>query len=350
MDRAAAAERIKALALEAGFDLAGIAPLGPATTGAAYRRWLARGDQAGMGWMARNVGLRLDPRGLLEGASSALVVALRYAPLVEPDGGGPTGDFWPRVARYARGRDYHDLVRARLRRVATEVERSWPGTATRVCVDTAPLLERELAVRAGLGAIGKNTLLLHPEEGSWLLLGELLLTLDLPGDPPLADLCGECALCLEACPTGALPEPRRLDSRRCLAYWTIEDRGEPPGDLRAAVRERIFGCDACQEVCPWNRRPEAVERPEFAPRPEMADLDLAGILGLTEEAYRERLRGSPLRRARLDGLKRNAALAFAGAASADQRAVLEAVASGDPSPLARSVAAWALEAPRRPED
>ena len=341
MERSAVAERVKDLARAAGFDLAGIAPLGPAVTGEAYRRWLARGDQAGMAWMERNVELRLDPRGLLAGARSALVVGLRYAPLTGT-AGDPPGDLWPRVARYARGRDYHDTMRERLERVAAGVAGLWPGTRTRVCVDTAPLLERELAARAGLGAVGKNTLLLHPEAGSWFLLGELLLTLDLPGDPPIADLCGDCTRCLDACPTGALPEPRRLDARRCLSYWTIEHRGELPEPLRPAVRDRVFGCDACQEACPWNRRPEPLERPEFAPGRAGGLLDLAGLLGLSEPAYRERLRGSPLRRAKLEGLQRNAALALAGTPPGRAREALAAAAEGGPTAIVRAAAAWAL--------
>jgi epoxyqueuosine reductase len=346
VDASAAAERLKALARAAGFDLAGVAALGPAATGAAYRRWLARGDQAGMAWMERNVELRADPRGLLPGARSALVVALRYAPLEgfdEP----PPGDLWPRVARYARGRDYHDLIRGGLERVAAEAARLFPGIASRVCVDTAPLLERELAARAGLGAVGKNTNLLHPEIGSWFLLGELLLTLDLPPDPPLADLCGDCSRCLDACPTGALPEPWRLDARRCLSYWTIEHRGPVAESVRGALAEWAFGCDVCQEVCPWNRRPAPIDHPELGLPPERRKLDLAGLLGLAEEDFRSLFRGSPMKRARAEGLRRNAALALAGTADERARGALESAAEGDPSPVVREAAAWALAAPGR---
>jgi len=310
MDRSALAERAKRLAREAGFDLAGVAALAPAATAGAYRDWLARGEHAGMAWMARNVELRADPRRLLPGAMSALVVGLRYAPLADE---APPGDLWPRVARYARGRDYHDLVRERLATVAAELGRLLPGCLSRVCVDTAPLLERELAARAGLGAVGKNTQLLHPEAGSWFLLGELLLTADLAPDSPLADLCGDCARCLEACPTGALTAPYRLDAQLCISYWTIEHRGEISAAMRPHLRDWVFGCDVCQEVCPWNQRAAPVAAAEFAVPAARRELDLAGLLALDEGQYRERFRGSPLKRAKLAGLRRNAALALAGA-------------------------------------
>lgn len=337
MDASAAAERIKSWAREAGFELAGVAELSPAATGEAYRRWLARGDQAGMAYLERNVGLRLDPRGLLEGARSALVVGRRYAPV----GPRPVGDLWPRVARYARGEDYHRTMRDRLSGVAKAIEQRWPGTRTRVCVDTAPLLERELAARAGLGAVGKNTNLLSPEGGSWFLLGEVLTTLELPSDPPVGDLCGRCTRCLDACPTGALPQPYRLDASRCISYWTIEHRGEIPEAMRPALRDWVFGCDVCQEVCPWNR-PDAEARPddEFELAPARRGLDLVALLDLTEDDYRERFRGSAMQRARRTGLRRNAALALAGRDDAEARAAL-ARAMVDPAPEVAGAAAWA---------
>lgn len=307
MDRSAITERLKEAARREGFDLVGVAAVAPAATADAYRTWLARGDHAGMAWMERNGDLRADPRGLLPGAMSALVVGLRYAPQREETG----GELWRRVARYARGRDYHDTVRSRLRRVAAEAESLLPGCGSRVCVDTAPLLERELAARAGLGAVGKNTMLLHPDAGSWFLLGELLLTAELVPDSPLSDLCGECTRCLEACPTGALPEPYRLDARRCLSYWTIEHRGEIPVEFRRHLGNWVFGCDVCQEACPWNGGVERLERDEFAVPPARRDLSLADLAEMDESRYAEQLRGSPLRRARLDGLRRNAGWALA---------------------------------------
>jgi len=343
VDAGAAAEKIKGWARAAGFAAAGTASLGPAPTGAAYLRWLERGDQAGLGYLERNVELRLDPRGLLPGARSALVVALRYAPLAG-DADPPPGDLWPKVARYARGADYHELVWRRLEQVARRVEAEWPGTRTRVCCDTAPLLERDLAVRAGLGAIGKNTNLLHPRLGSYVLLGEMLTTLDLPGDPPLSDLCGSCSRCLEACPTGALPEPWRLDARRCISYWTIEHRGEIPEEIAPALGGWVFGCDACQEACPWNGGEPAADHPELRLPPERSELDLIGLLRLAPEAARPFFRGSPMLRPRPEGLRRNAAHALGASASDAARTALAVAASEDPSPLVRAAAARSLAA------
>jgi epoxyqueuosine reductase len=303
------AARLKSWALEAGFDMAGVASLEPSAHGEAFRRWLERGDHAGMEYMARRVELRLAPSEVLAGARSALCVALRYWPLAgEPE---PEGDLWPRVARYARGRDYHDVMGERLAALGRRIESEFPGTASRWYVDTGPVLERELAARAGLGAVGKNTMLLHPEAGSWFLLGEIFLTLDLAPDVPFADLCGSCTRCLEACPTGALREPYRLDSERCLSYWTIEHRGDfPPAAAEMVVEGGwVFGCDACQEVCPWNGAPEPADHPEFQTPSERRGLTLADLATLSTERYQALFRGSPMKRAKLAGLQRNAALA-----------------------------------------
>src|SRR6202166_4088352 len=259
---------LKGWAVAAGFDRAGVAALEPARTGEAFVRWLARGELAGMRCLERRLEARLQPATVLEGARSVLCVALQYHPL---DGERePAGDLWPRVARYARGRDYHDVMGERLRALALRIAAAFPGTASRPYVDTGPVLERELAERAGLGAVGKNTNLLDRQGGSWFLLGELFLTLDLAPDAPVADLCGSCTRCLTACPTGALAEPYRLDSRRCISYWTIEHRGALPEAAREVVGGWVFGCDVCQEVCPWNSRAVGAEHAEFALPPERA--------------------------------------------------------------------------------
>lgn len=312
MDARAAASQVKEWALAAGFDRCGIASLEPLEHGEAFVRWLARGEHAGMAYLERRVEARLRPATILDGARSVLCVALRYAPLVDEE--EPRGDLWPRVARYARGRDYHGLMEERLDAIAARVEGVFPATRTRRYVDTGPVLERELAARAGVGVVGKNTMLLDREMGSWFLLGELFTTLDLTPDEPLAELCGGCTLCLDACPTGALVEPFRLDSNRCISYWTIEHRGAFTDEAAAMVGDWVFGCDVCQEVCPWNRRRHALppaDHDELRLPPERRELDLAGLLSLSRDEYVERFRGSAMKRARLEGLQRNAANAMA---------------------------------------
>ncbi|MEM7480280.1 MAG: tRNA epoxyqueuosine(34) reductase QueG [Acidobacteriota bacterium] len=336
MDRA---ETLVRWASEAGFDRAGIASLEPIERGELLRRWLERGDHAGMAWMEQRSAERVEPRRILEGAKSALCVAVQYAPLagaVEAE-----GDLWPRVARYAHGRDYHNLMGKRLRKLAKRIRQAFPGSETRAYVDTGPVLERELAARAGLGVQGKNTCLLS-REGSFFLLGEIFTTLDLAPSEPLADLCGRCTRCLDACPTGALPEPYRLDANRCISYWTIEHRGAIPEEMRQGIGEWVFGCDVCQEVCPWNiRRQSPAEQPDLHLPPQRAELDLAGLLALDEESYRERFRGSAMQRARREGLRRNAALVMGNRRDPRYREPLtEALEDDDPA--LRAQAAWSL--------
>ncbi len=334
------AARLVEWAREEGFERAGVTPLAPSAHGAALEDWLARGDEAGLGWMRRRTEVRLDPARLLEGARSALCVALQYHPL--EGAAEPEGDLWDGVARYARGEDYHFVMEEKLRRLGERIESALPGTRSRTYVDTGPILERELAQRAGLGVIGKNTNLLHPEGGSWFLLGELLLTLELPEAPGWEDLCGSCTACLDACPTGALPEPYRLDSRRCISYWTIEHRGPIPVEMRAEIGHWVFGCDVCQEVCPVNEVPAAGSEPRLRPPPERAALDLAALAGLSREDYVERFRRSPMKRARLDGLQRNAAVVMGNRGESRYVPVLaELLRSGEAAHL-RSHAAWAL--------
>ncbi len=355
---------LKRWALDAGFDRAGVANLEPSEHRGALRRWLARGDHAGMDWFARRTAVREDPARLLPGARSALCVALQYWPLAGEE--EPAGDLWPRVARYARGRDYHDVMGRRLKALAARIRQAFPGCETRPYVDTGPLLERELAARAGLGAVAKNTHLLDRARGSYFFLGEILVTFELEVDEAAAELCGGCTRCLEACPTAALAEPYRLDSNRCISYWTIEHRGDLPPAAREMIGDWVFGCDVCQEVCPWNQprwnqprwdqprwnqprggrrpgaqRPRPGDEPLLRPPPERRELDLAGLLGLDREGYVQRFQVSPMKRAKLEGLKRNAAVAMG---NRGDRRYLPALAGAlaDPSPVVRGHAAWAL--------
>ena len=338
------AELLKAWAVEEGFTRAGIATLEPSARGDFYRRWLDQGRHAGMTWLERRVEVREDPAQLLPGARSALCVALQYHPLEGQE--EPTGDLWPRVARYARGRDYHDIFSRGLKRLAARIREAFPGSNTRPYVDTGPLLERELAARAGLGSVGKNTNLLHRQWGSYFLLGEILLTLDLAPETPVADLCGHCTRCLDACPTGALPAPYVLDSNRCISYWTIEHRGDFPQEAREMVGEWVFGCDICQEVCPWNDKPRSgTPLPGTDERlhlPQVRrDLDLAGLLALDREGFVERFQVSPMKRPKLEGLKRNAAVAMGNRGEERYVPALKR-ALQDPSTVVRRHAAWAL--------
>lgn len=296
------ARRIKSWALEAGFHRAGVTTAEPSDYAEAYAAWIARGDHAGMDYLERNLDRRADLRNTLPSVKSVLCVALDYGDRhADLDG---AGDLWPRVARYAHGDDYHLVMEKRLYGLAERIEAAWPGTESKVYVDTGPLLERELAARAGLGAIGKNTMLLHPEAGSWFLLGEILLSLELEPDQPMADLCGTCTECLQACPTGALPEPYRLDANRCISYWTIEHRGEFP-DEAPDMSGWVFGCDICQEACPVNVSPDVEVDPALTLPEHRRHLNLVDLLSMDREEYVERFRRSPMKRAKLEGLKRN---------------------------------------------
>ncbi|MCY3928794.1 MAG: tRNA epoxyqueuosine(34) reductase QueG [Acidobacteria bacterium] len=339
------AELLIGWALASGFDRAGVASVEPrAGAGSVFLRRLERGLFASMAWLGRRTRRRLVPASVLDGARSVLCVALHYHPLEgEPE---PQGDLWPRVARYARGDDYHLLMERRLRALAARIREAFPGSGARIYVDTGPVLERDLAARAGLGAVAKNTQLLD-RTGSWFLLGELFLTLELEPSEPLAeDLCGDCRRCLDACPTGALPAPYVLDSRKCISYWTIEHRGEVPEQTRPLVGDWVFGCDICQEVCPWNEHRATPATPdrsgEFSLPAHRAELDLEALLGLSEGEYRTRFRRSPMKRPGRSGLRRNAALAMGNRGEAVYIPALER-ARGSRDPVVRNHAAWALE-------
>jgi epoxyqueuosine reductase len=290
---------VKAFALDLGFDLVAVGPCEPPEHGAAFRRWIEAGHAGTMGYLERRLEERLEPQRVLPGARATICVALNYHQ------GAPADTSWQPVARYAWGRDYHDVIGPRLERLAAHLADA-AGARSRGYVDTGPVLERDLAARAGLGWIGKNTMLLHPALGSWFFIGVLLTTADLAFDEPLADRCGTCRACLDACPTGAFVAPYVLDARRCISYLTIEHRGEIDPGLHAGMAGWQFGCDVCQDVCPWNRKAPITREPEFSPRERYPD---AGALaGMDDAAIRERFQGTPLLRAKASGLRRNAAI------------------------------------------
>lgn len=287
-----------------GFDLAGAAPAVVSRTDLArLEQWIAVGRAAEMRCFAERLDAYGDPGKVLDGARSILMLGINYRTVepVEPK----TGE--ARIARFAWGEDYHDLIRDRLDKLADLHGRLAPGARTRGVVDTAPLLERHFAQMAGLGWIGKNAMLINRRLGSWFVLAALLTTEVLEYDEPArADHCGTCRACLDACPAGALTAPYQLDARKCVSYLTIESRAPIPAELRAAVGDRLFGCDACQEACPWNRDTPRTAEPAFQPRPGMNPVDLDAIQSLDEEEFRRRFRRTPLWRAKLDGIRRNA--------------------------------------------
>jgi epoxyqueuosine reductase len=330
---------VKARALELGFDRVAVGPAGPPETGAAFERWLDAGYAGTMHYLAKGRAARLDPERLLPGWRSVVAVALNYAR-------DDDGDDWRPVARYARGLDYHEIIRPRLHALKDCLrEAGGPGVRSRASVDTSAVLERDLAARAGLGWIGKNTNLIVPGLGSHVLLGLVLTTADLGADDPVADRCGTCVACLQACPTRAFVDPYVLDARRCISYLTIEHRGDIDETLRDALGDWAFGCDVCQDVCPWNRKAEAAREPALAPAAPLGPL--AALLDLDDAAFRERFRGSAVRRARRGGLLRNVAVTLGARRDvAAVPALRRALADADA--IVRRAAAWALEriAPR----
>jgi epoxyqueuosine reductase len=303
---------IKAQAYGLGFDLVGIARLGPAETARAFDEWLERGYAGEMDYMPRTAEKRRDSRLPFPTAKSAIVVGLDYG------GREPSGP----VARYARGDDYHDVLLERLRLLHARVDEIVGASVSgKAYVDTGPILERDLARRAGLGWFGKNTMLINPKRGSFFFLGELLLDLELEPDAPFAsDHCGTCRACIEACPTGAIVEERVLDSNRCISYLTIELKGQIPAEWHDAIGEMIYGCDVCQDVCPWNVRfARDLREPAFRARELIAQKSprtlALEILAMEDDTLRAALKGSPMKRAKPRGLKRNAAVAVTNARS-----------------------------------
>ncbi len=308
MDRVRAAELVKGLAGEAGFERCGIAAAEPIPRGEYLRAWLAAGHAGTMGYLHRRLDSRLDARALLPSARSVIVAAQSYRraePPIPADGRARG-----RVAMYAWGEDYHVVVREKLERlVALLREKIVEPFEARVCVDTSPIVERELAAAAGVGWIGKNTLVLHESLGSYLFLGEVLTSLDLAPDPPAVDRCGTCTRCLEACPTRAFPAAYEMNARRCISYLTIEHRGEIETALRPAMGDWVFGCDVCQEVCPYNRDAPMTREARFAPRPPGPRPALDEIAAWDEPAYRAAVSGSATDRATRAMWRRNAEIA-----------------------------------------
>ncbi len=351
--------QIKDRARELGFDRCGIAPATPADGFDRLKEWLARGYGGEMAYMNRQADARRHPSSILPDVRSVVMVAMAYScegmreatrrhsvlstqysvAGAEP-AEGPALTPAGRVARYARGQDYHDILWRKLDELLAWLRQEVPGCNGRSVVDTAPLLERDFARRAGIGWIGKNTMLIDKRLGSFLFLGALLLNIELQPDPPhVASHCGTCTACLDACPTAAFTSAGWLDARRCISYLTIELRSTVPDELRSAMGNWLFGCDICQEVCPWNTKPRDSSFPQ---REDLQSLDPVELLGLSEEGFRHRFRGTAIMRTRRRGLLRNAAIVLGNCGDAAALPALRK-ALHDPELLIREAAQWAIE-------
>jgi epoxyqueuosine reductase len=351
-------QRIKEKAYELGFDLIGIAPASRAPHAEAYRRWVSKGYAANMRWLERNPERRENPRNVLPTAQSVVVVGLSYFLL------DPPAELWNdpsrgRIARYAWGLDYHHIMLPRLRELGGFVDKeAGRPRHQRAYVDTGPVLERDFATQAGLGFVGKNTLLINPGMGSYLFLGEILIDLKLEYDEPALDngascpvsgqskrvgTCGNCTRCLDICPTHAFPAPYILNSNRCISYLTIELEEEIPTKLRPLLGNWIYGCDECQEVCPWIRRYSQPTREIFLRYdPEQVAPKLLDLIKLDDKAFRARFKNTPIKRTKRRGLLRNVAVALGNWGNPETLPVLENIANTDPEPLIRDHARWAI--------
>jgi epoxyqueuosine reductase len=336
-----AAAEIRAKALALGFDAIGFAPaeLG-AEARTRLRDFVAAGHHGDMGWLAERTEQRSHPQSLWPEARSVICLGLSYAPegdpletLGRPDRGN--------ISVYARHRDYHDVVKGMLKHLGQFMVSRF-GNAVKVFVDTAPVMEKPLAARAGLGWQGKHTNLVSRAHGSWLFLGEIYTTLDLPADAPHADRCGSCSRCLAACPTDAFPAPYRLDATRCISYLTIEHRGPIPHALRPAMGNRIYGCDDCLAVCPWNRFAQTTHHAKLAARADFAAPALADLAALDDAAFRLMFAGSPIKRIGRDRFVRNVLTAIGNSAD-PSLAPAAARLTADADPVVAEAAAWALE-------
>ena len=336
-------EAIKWEAHRLGFDLVGVTSPDPPPHYPVFDAWLQAGRQAEMAYLAteRSRQRRADPRQILPECRSILVLGMHYSP-------PPPAFHIPgrgQVAAYACSDDYHELITPRLQALVAWIEdQTGEPLPNRYYSDTGPILERDLAQRAGIGWIGKNTCLIEPAGGSYLLLAEILLGIDLEPDPPFTpDHCGSCTRCLQACPTDCILPDRTINSRRCISYLTIELKGPIPSELRPQIGSWVFGCDICQQVCPWNQRfAGPADTAIFSKRPEAHQPDLIADIGLTPSDFNRKFKSTPLKRAKRRGYLRNVAVALGNSGDPEAVPALAQALSGDPEPLVRQHAAWAL--------
>lgn len=331
-------ERIRQQARLLGFDDCRFTSAQPVESAGRFREWLAAGWQGEMAWLERNAEKRADPGRVLAEAKTVVTLATCYPETRGSAEGSARG--W--IARYARFSDYHDILASRLGALTAYVdEQGGPGARSLWYVDTGPLLERDLAQRSGLGFIGKHTNLIGRQLGNWLFLSEIVTTLEIEPDAPEKNRCGRCSRCLSACPTGAIRAPFKLDARRCISYLTIELKGAIPECLRPSIGNRIFGCDDCLAVCPWNKFAAEGRLMKAHARPDLADPDLIGLLELDENGFKGKFAGTPIERCKRRGLRRNVCVALGNLGEGGALPALERAAA-DPEPLVAEHARWAI--------
>lgn len=337
------ASDIKDWAQQLGFSDSGIADVALAEDEVHLKRWLADGRHGSMEYMARHGSKRSRPAELHPGTQRVISVRLDYVPPGLDTAWDTLADGEAAyVSRYALGRDYHKKMRKQLQKLAQRISEEVGDFGYRAFVDSAPVLEKALARKAGLGWVGKHTLVLNRDACSWFFLGELFTDLPLPVDAPANDYCGSCTRCIDVCPTQAITAPYKLDARRCISYLTIEQKGSIPEELRAPMGNRIFGCDDCQLICPWNKYAKLAEEPDFAPRHSLDNIKLMALFAWTEDDFLERTQGMAIRRAGYPGWLRNIAVALGNAPWSEEAvAALESRANHD-SALVREHVAWAL--------
>jgi epoxyqueuosine reductase len=339
---ASLALRVQERALATGFAVCGIASAGEDPLRAArLEEWLGEGHHASMEWMETRLAHRRSPQGLWPEAKSVIALGMSYAPAADPLALEGSAEH-ARISVYAQGRDYHDVVKKRLKALARWLVDEVPGTQVKVFVDTAPVMEKPLGEAAGIGWQGKHTNLVSPTHGSWLFLGAIYTTLDLAPAEPHRDQCGSCRACLDACPTDAFPTPYRLDARRCISYLTIEHKGPVPEEFREALGKRIYGCDDCLAVCPWNKFASAAQAmQEFLPRAELVAPRLGELLALDDAGFRALFSGSPIKRIGRDRFIRNCLYAAGNSGNRALAAQVERL-TADPDPVVAEAAEWAL--------
>ncbi len=332
-------ERIKSLAREIGFDDCRVAAAAEAPHAGEFRRWIDDGRHGDMAWLARAPERRCDPRVVLPGCRSVLCLALNY---FSPDPFDDTQSAPPpyRIARYALNDDYHPIIEKLL--AALDGAMRALGGTQRCYVDYGPVLEHDFASASGIGWTGKSCIQVHPQLGTWFFLAEILTTLDLPPDPPFGDHCGTCSRCMAACPTGAITAPRQLDARRCISYLTIEHKGPVPEALRPAIGNRIYGCDTCLDVCPWNRFAEISRQARFHARETIFGHSLRDFLALNDDSFRSLFARSPVKRIKLPRFLRNVCIALGNTGNTDDLPALQCAAR-HPDPLVAEHARWAVK-------